>query len=149
MNRTAVWRIVLCATGLVAATHALPYPNCEDDASAAAMFLSTRIATGEGLDNLYDHYFVRALQKQMERASFVALSRSINPSASVRPILMKPVIRQADQLAVRRFTGLSGAAVEASVGVLTSRSAEPAALLMTLQCWDGQWKVAGIKVADQ
>lgn len=147
MNWKSGWRVAVCAAGLVAATEALPYPNCEDDATAAAVFLSTRIATGEGLDNLYDYYFVRALQKQMARAVFVDLSRSVNPQAG-RAIVMKPVIREVDQLAVRQFTGLSGAAVEASVGVLTSRSAEPTALLMTLQCSDGQWKVAGIKIGE-
>lgn len=151
MNRISAWRVALCVAGLAAATEALSYPNCEDDPSAAAAFLAGRIAGGEELDNLYDYYFVRALQRQMERAALVDLSRSLSPSTSggqpaARPILMKPVMREVDQLAVKNFTRLSGAAVGATVGVMGSRSAGVIDLLMTLQCQDGRWKLAGLSV---
>ena len=151
MNKISAWRVAFCVAGLAAATEALPYPNCEDDASSAAAFFAGRIAGGEELDNLYDQYFVRALQKQMERAALVDLSRSLSPAASggqpaAQPILTKPVMREVDQLAVTNFTKLSGAAVGATVRVIGSRSAEAIKLLMTLQCQDGQWRLAAISV---
>jgi hypothetical protein len=128
----------------------MPYPNCEGDASAAAVFFARRIAGGEELDDLYDYHFVRALQKQMERAALVDLSRSLISSSGAqtasRPIVMKPVMREVDQLAVKNFTRLSGAAVGATVGVIGSRSAAVIDLLMTLQCQDGHWKLAAISV---
>lgn len=150
MNWISVWRISICIAGLAAIAEALPYPNCEHDPSAAALFLAVRIAGGEGeeLDGVYHNYFVRALQKQMERASFVELSRRINPAGpqGARPILMKPVVREVDQLAVKNFTHLSGAAVGVTIGVVRSRSSGVTDLLMTLQCQDGQWKLAGVSV---
>jgi hypothetical protein len=147
----STWRVAFYVAGLAVATEALPYPNCEDDASVAAVFFAGRIAGREELDDLYDSYFVRALQNQMERAALVDLSRSLIPSASggqpaARPILMKPVMREVDQLAVKNFTRLSGAAVGATVGVIGSRSAGVIDLLMTLQCQDGHWKLAGISI---
>ena len=150
MNWISGWRVAVCIAGLAAASEALPYPNCEDDPSAAAVFLAVRIAggVGEELDGVYDNYFVRALQKQMERASLVELSRAINPAGpqATRPILMKPVVRKVDQLAVKNFTRLSGAATGVSIGVLRSRSSGVTDLLMTLQCQDGQWKLTEISV---
>ncbi len=152
MNLITVWRLAILVAGLAAATEAMSYPQCEDDPSAAAVFLAARIANGEELDSLYDNYFVRALQRQMERLSFVDLSRSISPAGpggtrqGVRPILMKPVVREVDQLAVKKFTGLSGAAVGASVGIVLGRSAKPTDLFLSLQCSDGQWKITGISV---
>jgi hypothetical protein len=151
MKDISAWRVAFYVAGLAAATEALPYPNCEADASAAAVFVAGRIAGGQELDDLYDSYFVRALQKQMERAALVDLSRSLIPSASggppaARPILMKPLMREVDQLAVKNFTKLSGAAVGATVGVIGSRPAGVIDLLMTLQCQDGHWKLAGISV---
>jgi hypothetical protein len=152
MIGNAGWRVAICVAGMVAATDALPYPNCEDDPSAATVFIAERIANGEELDSLYDNYFVRALQKQMPRTSFVDLARSINPAAStgapqaVQPVLTRPKIQEIDQAAVRKFTGLSGMAVGASVGILISRSAGLTELNLSLQCSDGQWKVTGISV---
>jgi len=150
MNRIAGWRVAVCIAGLAAAAEALSYPNCEDNPSAAAVFLAERVTggVGEELDGVYDNYFVRALQKQMERASFVELSRAINPAGpqAPRPILMKPKVREVDQLAVKNFTRLSGAAAGVTIGVVRGRSSGVTDLLMTLQCQDGQWKLAGISV---
>jgi hypothetical protein len=150
MSLTSGWRIAVCVAALVAATESPAYPNCEDDPSIAATLLAQRITGGE-LDMVYDNYFVRALQKQMERASFAELARTVGPADAqgARPILMKPVVREVDQLAVKNFTRLSGAAAGVSIGVVRSRSSPVVDLQMTLQCQDGHWKLAGIDVTNQ
>ena len=58
----------------------------------------------------------------------------------------EPVIREIDQAAVKAFTHLAGPAVGASVGIVSRRSAGPTELDLSLQCADGQWRIAGIRV---
>jgi hypothetical protein len=148
-----ILRLSTCVVGLIAAAEAVAYPNCDNDPSVSAVFIAGRMANGEELDKLYDYYFVRALQRKMAREAFTDVSRSIHPDAVPgstrqprRPMLMKPVMQEVDQAAVRQFTRLSGESVGALFKVLSSTSEATSELFLSLQCADGEWKVTAIEV---
>lgn len=148
-----IQRLSICVLGLIAAAEATAYPNCENDPSVSAVFIARHMANGEDLEKMYDYYIVRALQRQMAREAFADVSRSIHPDAvpgSTRqprpPILMKPVMQEVDQAAVRQFTRLSGESIGALFKVLSSTSQATSELFLSLQCADGEWKLTAIEV---
>ena len=125
-------------------THA---QECRSSPSDTARRVAVSLIRNQNLSELPDRYFNPSLRSRLPPSRLRELADSLTPAdPTLPPILRGPVLEQIDASRVPQQSGVVGPAVQVQFGVISGRSPGMSELVLLMQCVDGRWLVAGIRL---